>query len=179
LKRVLSVFLVVLLVSTPVFAQSFVSERDFRSMFEQASRLYKLGDEAAFYRLMANNELTFKQRYAVQLSQVLHDNDMITLIDDASFNMLILLAGELEKDFNFEFIEPTDGWIEGSTLTPLVMFAMLMHIVEIEGTSDMFQFIIDRYEEHENKYGERLILLYDKGIEDMRAMKIMSQLKGI
>ena len=178
MKRVLSVFLVVLLVSTPVFAQSFVSERDFRSMFEQASRLYGLGDEA-LYRLMANNELTFKQRYAVQLSQALHDNDMITLIDDASFNMLILLAGGLEKDFNFEFIEPTDGWIEGSTLTPLVMFAMLMHIVEIEGTSDMFQFIIDRYEKHENKYGERLILLYDKGIEDMRDMKIISQLKGI
>lgn len=165
MKRVLSVFLVVLLVSTPVFAQSFVSERDFRSMFEQASRLYKLGDEAAFYRLMANNELTFKQRYAVQFSQAL--------------NMLILLAGGLEKDFNFEFIEPTDGWMEGSTLTPLVMFATLMYMAEIEGTSDMFQFIIDRYEEHENKYGERLILLYDKGIEDMRAMKIMSQLKGI
>lgn len=179
MKRVLSVFLVVLLVSTPVFAQSFVSERDFRSMFEQASRLYKLGDEAAFYRLMANNELTFKQRYAVQFSQALYDNDMITLIDDASFNMLILLTGGLEKDFNFEFMEPTDGWMEGSTLTPLVMFATLMYMAEIEGTSDMFQFIIDRYEEHENKYGERLILLYDKGIEDMRAMKIMSQLKGI
>jgi hypothetical protein len=148
-------------------------------MFEQASRLYGLGDDAAFYRLMANNELTFKQRYAVQLSQVLHDNDMITLVDDASFKMLIYLTGGLEKDFNFEFMEPTDGWMEGSTLTPLVMFAMLMHIVETEGASNMFQIIIDRYEEHENKYGERLILLYDKGIEDMRDMKIISQLKGI
>lgn len=179
MKRVLTVFLVVLLVSTPVFAQSFVSERDFRSMLEQASRLYGLGDDGAFYRLMANNELTFKQRYAVQLSQALHDNDMITLVDDASFKMLMYLTGGLEKDFNFEFIEPANGWMEGSTLTPLVMFAVLMHIVETEGTSNMFQIIIDRYEEHENKYGERLILLYDKGIEDMRDMKIISQLKGI